>query len=96
FPIEGQKVLEPGPYSQINNKWFWSQHNLNLNRYKEWFKKSKRDQYIKKNLIFEREIIRKVNNIIQQENYLTQKDFNNQFIKVNLEAWEKSVKILNI
>ncbi len=84
FPVEGQEVLKSGPYSKKNPQWFWYKHAS-----------SKPQNKIKQLRIIENNIISKVNEIILQENKITEEDYFNKVKAINLEAWEKSKDIVS-
>lgn len=83
FPVEGLKVLEPGPYDKVNPDWFWTQHTA--------FKK------IDKNKLKEIEatLINKVNQILLEGDKISDEEFLNKIKRVNSEAWKKSVDMIN-
>ncbi len=94
FPIEDQKVLKPGPYKKINPDWFWSRHTKFITPYRKKPKKSipEREQYLKEIRNIEQEIITQLKD--------NEKISNEEFIQkariLNKEAWERSIKSINI
>jgi len=96
FPIEGQKVLEPGPYSKINPEWIWSKHAEYITLFKKNPKKEnvERDIYYKKLREIEFDLINHVNSFLSQEGKISEGEFVNKIKLTNLEAWEKSIEII--
>ena len=84
FPIEGQKYYNTGPYPMIDYDWFWLKHA----RSKPVNKKIELTN-------IENSIISRVNDLIIQDNKISEDLFNEQIKKLNLEAWNKSFEILN-
>lgn len=84
FPIEGQKYYNPGPYQMVNSDWFWCKHTTS----KPINKKSEL-----KNI--EQSVISKINDLIQQEDKITEEKFQEKLKFINLEAWNKSYEMLN-
>ncbi len=83
FPAEGFKVLKPGPYDKVNPDWFWTQHTaikkIDKNKSKE----------------IEATLINKVNQILSEEDKISDEEFLNKIKRVNSEAWKKSVDMIN-
>ena len=92
FPIEDQKVLKPGPFKKINPDWFWSQHTKFLSPYKYWSNNSDIEQYLKKIRNIELEIITK----IKDEEKISKEKFIQKARILNKDAWERSIKSINI
>ncbi|MFX1500453.1 MAG: C69 family dipeptidase [Promethearchaeota archaeon] len=84
FPIEGQKYYNPGPYQMINSDWFWCKHTKSKPINKKLFLKD-----------IEHSIISKINDLINQENKITEKKFQEKLIAINLKAWNKSFEMIN-
>jgi len=84
FPIKGQKYYEPGPYPTINSDWFWVKHARSkpINRKVDL-------NYI------ENSIISKVDELIFQEDKITEENFLENIKMLNLEAWNKSYEMIN-
>ena len=95
FPIEGQRVLKPGPYSNINPKWFWCKHTTNITSFKSWDKDSEGRNYLKKLEIVENEIISEIDEILLGESEYSVKDFENKIKSINSNSWEKSIELIN-
>jgi secernin len=83
FPIEGQKYYNPGPYDMINSNWFWCKHTT----LKPINKKSKLRET-------ENVVLTKINNLIKQEDQISDGKFREALKFINLEAWNKSYEIL--
>jgi secernin len=83
FPIEGQKYHNPGPYPMIDSDWFWLKHARS--------KPVSKTIEINNN---EKSIISKVNDLINQDNNISEELFNEQIKKLNLEAWNKAFENL--
>jgi secernin len=96
FPIEGQKVVEPGPYSEIDPEWIWSKHAEFITPFKKNPKKEnvERDMYYKKLREIEIVLINRVDGLISQEGKISEEEFVNKMKSTNLEAWEKSIEII--
>jgi len=84
FPIEGQKYYNSGPYPTINSDWFWCKHTSTkpINRRLDL-----------RNI--ENSLILRINQLISQENKISEKEFIEKIKMLNLEAWNKSYEILN-
>ena len=84
FPIEGQKYYNPGPYQIVNSGWFWCKHT-----------KSKPIRKKIELANIEKTIISRVNDLIIQDDKISEDKFNEKIKMLNLEAWNKSYKLLN-
>ncbi len=84
FPIEGQKYYNSGPYPTINPDWFWCKHTSTkpINRRLDL-----------RNI--ENSLILRINQLISQENKISEKQFIEKIKMLNIEAWNKSYEILN-
>ncbi len=84
FSIEGQKYYDPGPYSNIDSDWFWVKHARSkpVNRKLEL-----------RNI--ENSIISRVDDLIIQEDKISEEIFLQNVKILNLEAWNKSYKMIN-
>lgn len=91
FPVEGQKVLESGPYSKINPEWFWSKNT----KFLKSFNRFKGQEYIKKLRTIENSIISNVMDIISQESVNTDDEMAKKLKEINLLAWDKSLEMLS-
>jgi len=96
FPIEGQRVFEPGPYSKINSKWFWCKHTSSIASFKGWGMGFEGKNYLKKLETVENEIISEVDEIILNENNFSVEDFENKIKSINSNSWEKSIELINL
>lgn len=84
FPIEGQKYYDAGPYSMINPDWFWCKHTMS----KPVNKKVELQN-------IENSIITKVNDLIIQEDKISEVKFIEQIKFLNLESWNQSYELIN-
>jgi len=84
FPIEGQKVYDPGPYQMVDSDWFWLKHARSkpVNR-----------KIDLRNI--ENSIISRVDDIINQEDTINDENFIEKIKMLNLEAWNKSYEMIN-
>lgn len=97
FPIENQKALELKTYSEVNPNWFWMRH---LNKIKPFISKPnkenlERDTYRNMLKNVEIDLILKVNEVLAKENDISEKETINKIMSLNLEAWERSEKLIN-
>lgn len=90
IPVKGQKVLESGPYSQINPEWFWSKHS----KFIRYSKEPMMSEYNDKLKVIEAEVIKKINNVIIQEDELSDDEFKNKITAINQEVWKKSLDVI--
>ncbi len=79
FPIKGQKYYEPGPYSMIDSDWFWCKHT-----------NSKPINKIRELRDIEEELFIKVDDILIQEEKISEETFIEKMKALNLLAWNKS------
>ena len=96
FPIEDQRVFEPGPHSKINPEWFWCKHTSSIASFKGWDMGFERKNYLKKLETVENEIISEVDEIILNENNFSVEDFENKIKSINSNSWEKSIELINL
>ena len=84
FPIEGQKIYDPGPYQMVESDWFWLKHARSkpVNR-----------KIDLRNI--ENSIISRVDDIINQEDTINDENFIEKIKMLNLEAWNKSYEMIN-
>jgi secernin len=99
FPIEGQRVLESKPYSEINPDWFWIKHNNHIKPFARHPNKEniKRDVYQKTILRFEDRLIDKINNLLnsnKEKNTLSQEEFLSKIKIFNDLAWKESEELI--
>ena len=86
FPVDGQNVLESGPYSEINPEWFWIKHS----KFTRLSMKAKIKEYKDKIKETEQELIGKVNDVAVQENKLSDDEYIKKIKAINQESWKKS------
>jgi secernin len=72
FPIEGQKYYRPGPYSTINNDWFWCKHSRS--------KPIKRKEEMKN---IENSLVNKITQLISQKDEIPERIFMEKVKKLN-------------
>jgi len=96
FPINDQKVLDPGPYKEINPDWFWSKHAEYIKKYKKKPKidNPERNSYYEKLRKIEKDIVLKVEQVIAQENAISEEEFVNRIASLNSDAWNKSIEMI--
>ena len=92
FPIKNQKVLEAKSYPTINPDWFWKRHTDFLKPFIRNPTKEnvERDLYIKELRSIEDDLIIKVNNVLNQEDKLSEDEFVEEISQINNHAWQKS------
>lgn len=83
FPIEGQKYLESGPYSKVNPEWFWCRHAS-----------SKSKKSISKLRSIENNLLSQVEEILNLNRKITEKELTNKIKEINLLAWKKAMELL--
>ncbi|UCD00764.1 MAG: peptidase C69 [Promethearchaeota archaeon] len=84
FPIQGQKYYNSGPYTMINPDWFWCKHTSA----KPVNKKTELQ-------VIENSIITQVNDLIVQEDKISEEKFMEKINLLNLESWNKSCVLIN-
>lgn len=96
FPVEGQKVLEPILYPEINPDWFWSRHTKFIKPNKKKPKKRipEREIYYEKLRTIETHLIYQVEELILQEDKISEEEFVKKIKKINLDAWNKSEEMI--
>jgi len=97
FPIEGQKVLKPGPYTNIDEDWFWTRHSKFINPYKKKPKMDnpERNSYYEKLRIIETELLQRVDNVLKQEDSITENEFVDKITEINNYGWKKSEELIS-
>ena len=83
FPINDQKYYKTGPHEKINSDWLWCQY------YK--FKGSVKLDRLRN---IEDSILLKINNLILQEEKISDEEFNSEIKDINLKAWEQNFEII--
>ena len=96
FPVDGQNVIEPGPYKEIKPEWFWSRHD---NYIKPLVKKPNKDipernAYYQKLRAIEDNLLNRVNKLIQREESLSDKEFITKIADINKDGWLKSEELI--
>jgi len=95
FPVEGQEVLNPGPYSKIDSNWFWSKQTRFIEPYKGYSMGTSRENYLKSIKNIERKSLDAVNSLISQEEKASDFNFVEEIKSINNQAWEEMIKLLN-
>ena len=95
FPVEGLKVMKPGPYAKINPDWFWSKHIAHIKLYRKRSKKEEKEKYIKILRTLENQVISQVNDILTEEEKISDEEFRDKIKIINSEAWKKSEEMIN-
>lgn len=96
FPIEDQEVLESISHSEVNPDWFWKRH---LDYIKHFISKPKkenleRETYRKRLTEIENDLILKVNEVMSNENALSEEETIKKIKNLNRKAWEWSEKLI--
>ncbi|MFX0058741.1 MAG: C69 family dipeptidase [Candidatus Hodarchaeota archaeon] len=96
FPVDGQIIMETGPYLNINEDWFWSRH---ANFIKHLKKKPKidnpeRNSYYEKIRAIERELLQRVDNVLKQEDSIGETEFVKKITEINNYGWKKSEEMI--
>ncbi len=97
FPIKSQKVLEAKSYPVINPNWFWMRHAKFLKPFMRNPTKEniERDLYITELRSIENTLIRKVNDVLNQEDILSENELVEEISQINNQAWQKSEGMIN-
>jgi len=97
FPIEGQKVLKPGPYTNIDENWFWSRHAKFINPYKKKPKMDnpERNSYYERIKIIEMQLLQRVDNVLKQEDSITENELINKITEINNYGWKMSEELIS-
>ncbi len=83
FPIEGQKYYNPTPYPNIDRDWFWLKHSISKPINKKVELKNS-----------ENSILSGVNDLIFEEDNISEDKFMEKLKILNLQAWNNSYEIL--
>ena len=83
FPIEGQKYYQPGPYSMIDSGWFWCKHTNS--------KPTNKKEEVKD---VEEDLLIKIDDMINQEENISEESFLEKIKSLNLLAWNKSYEMI--
>ncbi|MBD3339850.1 MAG: peptidase C69 [Candidatus Lokiarchaeota archaeon] len=96
FPVRDQEVLAPGPYSEINEKWFWVQHSKYIDKIKRYpySDSAEYKNYEQKRKQFEGGIYKKVNNLLNQKGEISKEAISNSLCELNKKAWELSKDLI--
>ncbi len=96
FPVKGQTLLKPGPYEEISPDWFWSKHAEFIKPFKKKPGKNiaERNDYYKKLRENENNIFALVDELVFQEEKVSETEFVEKIYKINQEAWKKSLEMI--
>jgi len=96
FPIKDVNISESGPYSEVNLDWFWSRHDSYVKPLvkKPKMDKPERNTYYERLRSVENNLLNRVNELVQQEDSLSDEEFNNIIRDINKEAWKKSEEMI--
>lgn len=94
FPINGQKALDSGPYEQKNKEWYWIRHKSFIEPFKKMVNEKDRRNYVNEMDPIERKIYLDVQNLVEDEENLSQEDFRKKFQQINDNAWQKAYDLI--
>ena len=96
FPADGFQFSanKTAPYLETNPEWFWSKHSKFIRPYKKLLMKPKITDYKDKVKAIERELIRKVNDVVAQENKIGDDEYADKIKAINKESWIKSTDMI--
>ena len=89
FPGKDQEFLNPGPYLNINQDWFWTRYSSFLRNYKGFFTKSERSNFITSIRSIEKKVLNQVKELQINECNKNHVEFINQVKALNQETWSK-------
>lgn len=95
FPIENQNFFKPAPYSKIDPNWFWIKHTKSIKPYKGLSMNLEKEKYTRKIRDIQRESLSNVNKLLDNENLLSIKEFENKLKLINSNIWERSEHLIN-
>jgi secernin len=97
FPGEDLRfsVDKSDPYAEISPDWFWAHHKKFTRSHKKLPAKLPTQQYIKKLRKIENKLILDVENLISEENQLSQKELVEGIKILNYKAWEQSKEVIS-
>ncbi len=92
FPADGflYSTNKLAPYLEINPEWFWSKHSKFVKPYKKLPIKPKIKEYKNSLNTKELDLIGKVNDVVEQENKISDDEFVNKIKAINQESWKIS------
>ena len=96
FPSEGQNfvALKPGPYTELNQEWFWIRHKDFIRPYKKRSIKPEKQLYLDKVKNIENEILLDAIEISQQASSFSGKEIISKYLNLNKKAWELSEELI--
>lgn len=95
FPAKDFEIMTPGPYEEINSKWFWAEHAKYIKPYKKRSIKPEKMEYYNRLRSREEEIIIKVEDVIKNENKYSEEELVAKIREVNNHAWKQSKNMIN-
>lgn len=94
FPINDQKALDPGPYKQKNEEWYWIRHQKFINPFKKLVNEKDKRTYVNEMDPIERNIYINIQNLVEKEDELDHEDFEQNFYQINQNAWQKAYDLI--
>ncbi|MFX1573025.1 MAG: C69 family dipeptidase [Promethearchaeota archaeon] len=96
FPVEEQYIMDSGPYLSKDPDWFWIKHFEYINILKKRPKKDipERNNYYSKLRSVENELLRRVDDIINKEDSISENEFNKFIRMVNDYGWNKAEELI--
>jgi secernin len=94
FPADGTKFMKPGPYDNVNPKWFWNKHADFIKPFKNRFNKVEYQEFVRKSREIEISLVNEVYRVLENENKLSKAEILNKIRTLNLKAWDKSEEII--
>jgi len=96
FPLDGQNftALKPGPYSELNPKWFWSRHTDFIRPYKKRSIKPEKQFYLHRVKEFEHKLIADEKEISSQATPLSENEYVKKYLDLNKKAWDLAEELI--
>ncbi|MFX0004564.1 MAG: C69 family dipeptidase [Candidatus Hodarchaeota archaeon] len=96
IPAEGQNVVEAKSYKSIDPNWFWMRHFDFINVYKKHPQRDipERNDYYNKLRNIETDLLRRVDNVINKEETISEHEFNELIKAINYDGWKKSEEVI--
>jgi len=88
FPVESQRVSEPGPYKEMERDWFWKAHA-------EILQNTSKPKYFEKEVqSIDADTLVKMKELLSIEDTIDEEEFIHKIGVINLEAWDKTIKLI--
>ena len=88
FPVDSQRVLKPGPYKEMERDWFWKQHA-------EILQNTSKPEYFEKEVkSIDTDTLAKMKELLSIEDTINEEEFIQKIGIINLDAWDKTIKLL--